>query len=60
MSKKKMGMRTKKPLNKGTKAQEKKKFIKIGIKNFKKKLTNKQKQNILKKPMCMGIFVLHL
>ena len=53
-------MRTKKPLNKGTKAQEKKKFIKIGIKNFKKKLTNKQKQNILKKPMCMGIFVLHL
>ena len=39
MSKKKMGMRTKKPLNKGTKAQEKKKnFIKIGIKNFKKKI----------------------
>ena len=60
MSKKKMGMRTKKPLNKGTKAQEKKKIIKIGIKNLKKKLTNKQKQNILKKPMCMGIFVLHL
>ena len=53
-------MRTKKPLNKGTKAQEKKKIIKIGIKNLKKKLTNKQKQNILKKPMCMGIFVLHL
>ena len=36
--KKKMGMRTKKPLNKGTKAQEKKKFIKIGIKNLKKKI----------------------
>ena len=56
-----MGMRTKKPLNKGTKAQEKKKnLLKLELKILKKKLTNKQKQNILKKPMCMGIFVLHL
>ena len=36
MSKKKMGMRTKKPLNKGTKAQEKKKLIKLELKIFKK------------------------